>query len=72
MIKLTGPHRDRLPVAIVMALQAIGAESSLVLILMAGRTSLRNTEEALTQILDSDFCALCWRNMVGRMAPIAG
>ena len=71
VIELPGSHCDGFPVVVVMALQAIGAQPSLVLILMAGRTSRRNAEERLTQILDLDFRAFGRRDMLRRMAAIA-
>ena len=48
VIELSHPDRYRFPVVVVMALQAIGAQPSLVLILMARRTCRRNAEERLT------------------------
>jgi hypothetical protein len=61
---------DVLPVGIVMALQAIRTQSSLVLVLMASSAGSGNSEERLTQIFDFNLRALRRRNAIRCMTPI--
>src|ERR1700690_2570594 len=53
MIELT--DADRLPVAGVVTLQAIGPESAVVLVLMTGCTTRRHSKKCPAQILDLDI-----------------
>ena len=66
------PYRDRFPVRVVVALQAIGPKAPLVLVFVAGRARLRDPQERPRQILDLDHSARRRRNVLRRMALVAG
>lgn len=70
MVKL--PNADGFPIAVGMALEAVLAQPSLVLVLVAGETVRRDTEECLIQIVDFDDRALRRRDMFSTVAAIAG
>ena len=61
----------RLPVGVVVALDTIRAQTSLVRILMAGNAGLRYTQKAARQVLHPDRGALGGGNVIGTMAASA-
>jgi len=69
MVKL--PHRDRLPIAVAMALRAILAEASLVLILVTSHATGRQPQKSPVQILDLDLRTRGRRNSRGSVAALA-
>jgi hypothetical protein len=55
-----------------MALEAVPAQQSLVLVLVAGDARRGNAKECFIQILDFDVCALRLGDMFSRVTTIAG
>src|SRR5450631_662530 len=66
------PDGDRLPVGIVVALEAIGAEAPFVLILVAGDAGLRNAQKTAPQVLHLDGRAQSRGDVIGGVAASAG
>lgn len=66
------PNADGFPIVVSVALEAVLAQPSLVLVLVAGDAIRRNTEERFIQIFDFDDCALRRRDMFSTVAAIAG
>ena len=62
---------DRLPVAGVMTLQAIGAEPAIVAVLMASDAARRNSQECVVQILDFDGRAFAAGDVPGQVTLVA-
>jgi len=63
---------DRLPVVVVVALQAIRAQTPLVLVLVAGDAALRYSEKRPRQILDLDHRARYRTDVLRGMALVTG
>lgn len=59
-----------LPVIVVMAVQAIRSQATLVLVLMAGYTTLRKSKKCTVEILNLNSGALVRRNAAGVMTPV--
>ena len=66
------PDADRFPIVVGMALQAILAQSSLVLVLVTGDAGRGYTQKCLIQIFDFNDCALRLGDMFSGVTTIAG
>ena len=69
MVKLA--NGDRLPIGVVVALNTVHTQPSLVRILVAGNTGLRNAQKAARQILHLDRGALRGGDVIGTMTASA-
>lgn len=65
-------HGDSFPVGVVVALETIRAQPSVVRILMAGDATRRDAQKSIVQILDFDRRALSLGDTLGGMTSIAG
>jgi len=66
------PNADGFPIVVSVALEAVLAQPSLVLVLMAGDAVRRNAEKCFIQIFDFDGSAFRRRDVISGMTAIAG
>jgi hypothetical protein len=61
---------DRFPITVVVTLQAIGSEASLMFVLMAVAAARRNSEKSFAQVLYFDDRAFAPGNALRRVTPV--